>query len=37
MVRYPREGHGLRETKYVIDSINQSIARYEKHFRRPDA
>jgi dipeptidyl aminopeptidase/acylaminoacyl peptidase len=31
-VRYPREGHGLRETKHVVDSINRSIAWYEKHF-----
>ena len=26
MVRYPREGHGLRETKHVVDSIDRSIA-----------
>jgi dipeptidyl aminopeptidase/acylaminoacyl peptidase len=32
MVRYPREGHGLRETKHVIDSIDRSIAWYERHF-----
>jgi dipeptidyl aminopeptidase/acylaminoacyl peptidase len=32
MVRYPREGHGLRETKHVIDWIDRSIAWYEKHF-----
>jgi dipeptidyl aminopeptidase/acylaminoacyl peptidase len=31
-VRYPREGHGIRETKHVIDNINRSIAWYEKHF-----
>jgi dipeptidyl aminopeptidase/acylaminoacyl peptidase len=32
MVRYPREGHGLRETQHIIDSIDRSIAWYEKHF-----
>ena len=32
MVRYPREGHGLREPKHVIDSIDRSIAWYKKHF-----
>lgn len=32
MVRYPREGHGLRETRHIIDSIDRSIAWYEKHF-----
>ena len=31
-VRYPREGHGLRETKHMVDSIDRSIAWYEKHF-----
>jgi dipeptidyl aminopeptidase/acylaminoacyl peptidase len=34
-VRYPREGHGLAETKHVIDSIDRSIAWYEKHFPKP--
>lgn len=32
MVRYPREGHGLRESRHIIDSIDRSIAWYEKHF-----
>ena len=36
-VRYPREGHGLAETGHQIDSINRSIAWYEKHFPRPGA
>jgi len=31
-VRYPREGHGLREPKHVVDSIERSIQWYEKHF-----
>ena len=34
-VRYPREGHGLAEVKHGIDSIDRSIAWYEKHFPRP--
>ncbi len=32
MVRYPREGHGLREPKHVVDLIDRSVAWYEKHF-----
>jgi len=31
-VRYPREGHGLAETKHQIDSMDRSIAWYAKHF-----
>jgi len=31
-VRYPREGHGIRETKHVLDWTDRSIAWYEKHF-----
>ncbi|HEV2297320.1 MAG TPA: S9 family peptidase [Candidatus Acidoferrales bacterium] len=31
-VMYPREGHGIREVKHQIDSIDRSIAWYEKHF-----
>ncbi|MBI4910585.1 MAG: S9 family peptidase [Acidobacteria bacterium] len=34
MVRYPREGHGLRESRHIIDSIDRSIQWYEKHFPR---
>ena len=34
-VRYPREGHGLEETQHLADSIDRSIAWYEKHFPRP--
>jgi len=34
-VRYPREGHGIRESKHVVDSINRSIGWYEKHFPKP--
>lgn len=31
MLRYPREGHGLRETGHVVDALNRSIAWYRKH------
>ena len=32
LVRYPREGHGIRETKHVEDTITRSLAWYQKHF-----
>jgi dipeptidyl aminopeptidase/acylaminoacyl peptidase len=32
MLRYPREGHGLRETKHVVDALDRSIAWYDGHF-----
>lgn len=32
MVRYPREGHGVRETDHVIDLLNRSTAWYERWF-----
>ena len=32
MVRYPREGHGIRESRHVVDWIDRSIAWYDKHF-----
>src|ERR1700757_3139663 len=31
-LRYPREGHGLSETRHQIDAIDRSLAWYEKHF-----
>lgn len=31
MLRYPREGHGLRETKHIVDALERSIAWYRKH------
>ena len=34
-VRYPREGHGLAETKHIMDTINRKFAWYEKHFPPP--
>ncbi len=35
MVRYPREGHGIRETGHTIDMIERSVSWYERHFQRP--
>jgi dipeptidyl aminopeptidase/acylaminoacyl peptidase len=32
MIRYPREGHGVREVGHTIDLIDRSIAWYEKYF-----
>jgi dipeptidyl aminopeptidase/acylaminoacyl peptidase len=37
MVRYPREGHGVRETKHVIDLFDRSVAWYESHFSKSAA
>jgi dipeptidyl aminopeptidase/acylaminoacyl peptidase len=33
MIRYRREGHGVRETKHQVDVIDQSAAWYEKRFQ----
>lgn len=33
MVRYPREGHGIRETRHLVDIIDRSLAWYDRHFR----
>ncbi|MCC7123620.1 MAG: S9 family peptidase [Acidobacteria bacterium] len=32
LVRYPREGHGIRETRHVEDTITRSLAWYARHF-----
>lgn len=32
LVRYPREGHGIREVKHVEDTITRSLAWYTKYF-----
>lgn len=37
MVRYPREGHGLHETKHQVDLIDRSVVWYEKHFPKTDS
>ncbi len=34
MVRYPREGHGIRETAHQVDLLERSIAWYARHFGR---
>jgi dipeptidyl aminopeptidase/acylaminoacyl peptidase len=36
MVRYPREGHGVRETKHVVDVIDRSVGWYDRWFSNPD-
>ena len=33
MVRYPREGHGLRETKHIADAMERSMAWYDRWFK----
>ena len=35
MLRYPREGHGLREPRHIVDLMDRSIAWYEKYFPKP--
>jgi dipeptidyl aminopeptidase/acylaminoacyl peptidase len=35
-VRYPREGHGIRESGHVVDSLNRAIGWYEKHFPKSE-
>jgi dipeptidyl aminopeptidase/acylaminoacyl peptidase len=37
MIRYPREGHGLRETNHVIDALVRSISWYDRWFTKPKA
>lgn len=32
LVRYPREGHGIREVRHVEDVIARSLAWYRQHF-----
>jgi dipeptidyl aminopeptidase/acylaminoacyl peptidase len=32
MVRYPREGHGFREPKHIVDVIERSMAWFDKYF-----
>jgi dipeptidyl aminopeptidase/acylaminoacyl peptidase len=33
MVRYPREGHGMRESAHLADVIERSMAWYDRHFK----
>ena len=32
LVRYPREGHGFRETGHVVDALKRSLDWYDRHF-----
>ncbi|HET9743453.1 MAG TPA: S9 family peptidase, partial [Terriglobales bacterium] len=34
-VRYPREGHGLRESHHQVDSIERAFQWYDRHFAGP--
>ena len=34
-VRYPREGHGLREPKHQVDQIQRAFEWYDRHFAAP--
>jgi dipeptidyl aminopeptidase/acylaminoacyl peptidase len=33
MVIYPREPHGLREEKHLVDRLNRIVAWYEAHLK----
>ncbi|HZF14285.1 MAG TPA: S9 family peptidase [Thermoanaerobaculia bacterium] len=33
LVLYPREGHGLREEKHLLDRLNRVVAWYEKYLK----
>jgi dipeptidyl aminopeptidase/acylaminoacyl peptidase len=33
LLRYPREGHGLRESRHITDALERSIAWYRRHFK----
>jgi dipeptidyl aminopeptidase/acylaminoacyl peptidase len=33
MVRYPREGHGIREVGHVQDWLTRSLKWYDDHFQ----
>ena len=35
LLRYPREGHGLRETAHVVDALERSMAWYRRYFAAP--
>jgi dipeptidyl aminopeptidase/acylaminoacyl peptidase len=34
LVLYPREGHGLREEKHLLDRLNRVVAWYDKYLKR---
>jgi dipeptidyl aminopeptidase/acylaminoacyl peptidase len=35
LVRYPREGHGLREPAHVVDAITRSLAWHGRFLQAP--
>jgi dipeptidyl aminopeptidase/acylaminoacyl peptidase len=35
LVRYPREGHGLREPAHVVDAITRSLAWHGRFLKTP--
>jgi|HubBroStandDraft_6_1064221.scaffolds.fasta_scaffold08298_4 dipeptidyl aminopeptidase/acylaminoacyl peptidase len=37
LVRYPREGHGLQETRHIVDALDRSLAWYDQHFAHAKA
>lgn len=37
MLLYPREGHGLRETRHVADATTRSMRWYDQHFASKEA
>lgn len=34
MLRYPREGHGVHESRHLVDLTNRSVAWFSAHFNR---
>jgi dipeptidyl aminopeptidase/acylaminoacyl peptidase len=32
-VVYPREGHGLKEEKHLLDRLNRIVAWFDKHLK----
>lgn len=36
LVVYPREPHGLREEKHLVDRLNRILAWYDKHLKGPN-
>jgi dipeptidyl aminopeptidase/acylaminoacyl peptidase len=36
MLRYPREGHGVHESKHLVDLMNRSVAWFSAHFAVTD-
>ncbi|MFN2514215.1 MAG: prolyl oligopeptidase family serine peptidase [Pyrinomonadaceae bacterium] len=32
-MRYPREGHGLREPKHRVDALERTLAWFDRHLK----